>query len=120
VTRVQLRLLNFAFLCLLAQERSSTGRYRLTLWDPAAVTMGGRPTLHMDGGISKDPPGSFSCPGVAALPERTLGGVRVWCWPRVPTKAIGGTVGTRGTHYLDREQCPDAAWQAQDRFLPKR
>jgi hypothetical protein len=39
---------------------------------------------------------------------------------RVPTEAMGWTVGTRGTHYLDREQCPDAAWQAQDRFLPKR
>ena len=39
---------------------------------------------------------------------------------RVPTEAMGWTVGTRGAHDLDREQCPDAAWQAQDRFLPKR
>ena len=60
----------------------------------------------------KDPPGSFSCLGIAAMPERTLRGVRVWCWPRVPTEAMGWTVGTRGTHYRDREQCPDAAWQA--------
>jgi hypothetical protein len=31
------------------------------------------------------------------VPERTLGGVRVWCWLRVPTEAMGWTVGTWGT-----------------------
>jgi hypothetical protein len=33
------------------------------------------------------------------MPERTFCGVRVWCWPRVPTEAMGWTVGTRGTRH---------------------
>src|SRR5215211_9150546 len=55
----------------------------------------------------KDPPGSFSCLGIAAMPERTLRGVRVWCWPRVPIEAMGWTVGTRGI--LQLSQAPRSA-----------
>ena len=49
------------------------------------------------GGVSQgSPPGSFSGFGVTAMPERTFHRVRVWCLPRVPTEAMGWTVGTPG------------------------
>ena len=76
-------------------------------WDLAAVTMGGRPTLYMEVESPRIPPGVS--PALRLLPCRSVryaafvsGG-----WPRVPTAAIGWTVGTRGT--LQLSQVPRSA-----------
>ena len=52
-------------------------RYRLSALGSGGCNEGRRPTLCIGRGVSQESPGSFSCLGVAAMPERTLCGVRV-------------------------------------------
>jgi hypothetical protein len=83
--------------CWSAQERAST---RLS---PGILGSGGcndgRPANALYGRwcLPRIPPGASPALGLLPCRERTLCGVRVWCWPRVPTEAMGWTVGTRGT-----------------------
>jgi hypothetical protein len=118
VTRVQLRLLDFEFFVPPAQERP-TGGIAWALWDRAAVTMGGRPSLFMGGGVLQGSPRELLLPWGCCHAGACV--MRRSCLVLAPGADRGHGLDGRhpGTHYLDREQCPDAAWQAQDRFLPK-
>lgn len=88
--------------------------------------MSGRPTPFTVVVSPRIPPEDLPGLRVAVLPERTLGGVRVWCWPWVPTEAMGWTVGTRGTLHRgmvqdlptrDWSRALTPAWQAREVLL---